>query len=115
MLEAFAGNAVPAFVDSLVDVSGVADSVQQGGDADFVSLFGGADEVVERDVETAPDIPELLLHLVAVCERFELFLEGLLVDVERVLVVTHEEVGVFSGETLVASDDVGGDLLVGRP
>ena len=80
-----------------------------------VPRLGRADEVVERDVEPAPDVAELRLHAVAVRERLLAELARLAEDVLRVLVVAHDEVDVEAGQPLVARDDVGGDLLVGRP
>ena len=76
---------------------------------------GGADEVVERDVEPLPDVAEHPLHLVAVGQRIlALLLARRAEHVLRVLVVPHQETGVVAGQPLVARDDVGGDLLVGR-
>ncbi len=62
-----------------------------------VARLGGADEVVERDVEAAPHRAELALHPVAVRERVQPLLARTLVDVLRVLVVAHQEMGVDTG------------------
>src|SRR4029077_8964923 len=57
---------------------------------------------------------EDLLHLVAVPQRPQPFLHGLAEDVLGVLVVAHQKARVGPREPLVARDDVGRDLLVGR-
>src|SRR2546425_3922608 len=115
LLELFAADAVPAFVHALVNVAGIVDALRDLGDTGLVPRFGRADEVVEGDVETLPRGPEPLLHLVAVRERIEALLDRLLVHVLRMLVAAHQETRVEAREALVARDDVGAHLLVGRP
>ena len=114
LLEGLAGHAVPAFVVSLVDVAPVVAGLRQLLDRRAMARLGRADEVVERDVELLPDRTKLLFHLVAVFERIHAPFERALVDVLRVLVVAHQEMRLAPRETLVAGDDVGGDLLVRR-
>ena len=64
--------------------------------------------------EPPPDVAELLLHPVAVRERVEVSSRALPEHVLRVLVVAHDEADVEARQPLVAGDDVGRDLLVGR-
>src|SRR6185503_19428228 len=54
LLELLAADAVPPLVDALVDVARFVEPLRQLGDADLVAWLGGADEVVERDVEMTP-------------------------------------------------------------
>jgi hypothetical protein len=115
LLELLAADAVPALVNALVDVAGFVEPLRELGDAGPVPRLGGADEVVERDVEVPPGGGELLLHPIAVGERLEPELDRFLEHVLRVLVVPHQEQRLEAAEPLVASDDVGAHLLVRRP
>src|SRR5262249_25310372 len=105
----------PPLVDAFVDVARVVDALRQIRHADAMPRLGRSDEVVERDVQPRPRLPELLLHPIAVDERIEPLLDRLLVDVLRVLVVAHQEARLEPAEALVAGNDVGTHLLVGRP
>src|SRR6476659_11431965 len=48
--------AVPAFVLSLVDVAAIAHAPPQGLRGRLVTRFGGANEVVVRDIQHRPDV-----------------------------------------------------------
>ena len=113
LFEGFAGNAVPALVGAFVEIAGVADGDEEFLDRGAVALLGGADELVEGDVQLRPDAAEDFLHPFAVVERVEPLLGGLPAHIQRVLVGAHEEVGVVSGGAPEAGDHIGGDLLVG--
>src|SRR6185295_8188087 len=78
LLELLAADAVPAFVDALVDVTRVVNALRDVAGADLVPRLGGADEIVERDVETRPRRPEHLFHLIAVGQRIETLFDRLL-------------------------------------
>ena len=114
-LERLARDAVPPLVVAVIDVAGVGQSRDQGRHAGPVARLRRADEVVERDVEPRPDVTERLLHVVAEGERLDTQLASALEDVLRVLVVAHHEAGLDAAQPLVAGDDVGRNLLVGRP
>src|SRR5690606_3071026 len=115
LLEGLAGHAIPALVDAFVDVARLAAPAHQLLDRGAMARLSRTDEVVERDVEALPCRPELLLHPVAVRHGLEAELARLLEDVLRVFVVTHDEPRLEAHETTVPGDDVGGNLLVGRP
>ncbi len=100
---------------AFVDVAGSGHAADELLHAGPVPRLGRPDEIVERQVQPLPDLEELLRHTVAVRARILAVLARLLVDVLRVLVVAHHEMGLEPGEPLVARDDVGGDLLVRRP
>lgn len=68
-----------------------------------------SNEVVERDPQAAPGLPELLLHLIAIDNQIQAGLGGLLEHVLGVFVVAHHEARVEAGQPLVAGDDVSGD------
>ena len=114
LLERFARHAVPAFVHALVDVARVPRPFEQCLHRAHVAALGRPDEVVEGNVQARPDGTELHLHPVAVCERVEVQLTRFAEDVLRVLVIAHHEADIEPRQPLVAGDDVGGDLLVGR-
>ena len=114
LLELLAADAVPPLVDALENVAGVPQTPRQFRDTGFVTRLGGADEIVERHVQTRPRVPELLLHLVAVGQRVEPGFHRLLEHVLGMLVIPHQEARVDAAEPLVARDDVGADLFVGR-
>ena len=65
LLKPFARDAIPAFVRALVEVPGVGDLLHQGSNPEPVSLFRRSDEIVVRNIKTAPDATKRLLHLVA--------------------------------------------------
>ena len=77
-------------------------------------LVAGADEVVERHVEALPHLAEHALHFVAVGERILPLLDRFAKDVLRVLVVTHQKMGIEARQAAVARNDIGGDLFVSR-
>ena len=114
LLERLARDAVPPFVEPLVHVARFDEARHQRRDPGAVARLRRPDEVVERDVETAPDLPEHRLHFVAERQRLDAQLARLGVDVLRVLVVAHQKAGLDAAQPLVAGDHVGGDLLVGR-
>ncbi len=113
-LERLARLAVPALVEALVEIAVGADLLRHRLHGDAMARLRGADEVVERDVEPRPDVAEDGGHLVAVDQRIEALLARLAVDVQRMLVEPHQEMGLDAAQPLVAGDDVGRDLLVGR-
>ena len=115
LLELLAADAVPAFVDALVDVAGVVDALHEIGDPRLVPRLRGADEIVERNVEPPPRRAEHILHPVAVRQRIQPFLARLLEHVLRMFVVPHQEQRIEAAEPLVPRDDVGAHLLVRRP
>ena len=73
LLERFAGDAVPPFVVSFVDVAGLRHPPHELLYPGLVSGFGCPDEVVERDIEAAPDLDEFDGHAIAV--RLRIFTE----------------------------------------
>ena len=115
LLELFATDAVPAFVDAFVDVAGAVNPPRQIGHSGLVPRLRGPDEIVERDVEAPPRLPELRLHTIAVRERIQPLFGGLFEHVLRVLVVPHEEACVEPAKAFVSRDHVGAHLLVRGP
>ena len=113
LFEGFAADAVPTFVDTLVDVAGFVDPLCKGRDARLVARLGRSDEIVERDVQTLPGPTEFLLHLIAIGERIEAFFRGFLEHVLRVFVVAHQKPRFEAAQSPVTRDHVGRDLLVG--
>ncbi len=115
LLEALAADAIPALVRALEQVVGILlpHRVEDRAHAGVMTLLRRADEIVERDVQRLPPFAELRLHPVAPRERREPFLLRAFRDVQRVLVVPHQEPDVEAGEPLVARDHVRGDLFVG--
>ena len=115
LLERFAPDAVPAFVDAFVDVaarrrSACAISVTP-------ALWRGSVVRMKSSNETSSCAhvrAELLLHPIAVRERIEPLLDRAPEHVLRVLVVAHQETRLEAAQPLVAGDDVGADLLVRR-
>ena len=114
LLERLARDAVPPFVEPLVDVARLDQARDERRHAAPVAIFRSPDEVVEGNVQPPPDVPERGLHPVAEGQRREPLLARALVHVLRVLVVSHQEPRIEAGEPLVARDDVGGHLLVRR-
>ena len=115
LLERLTRDAVPPFVEPLVDIAGCTDAADEFLHACPVPRLGRPDEVVEGEVETPPDVEELSRHPIAIGQRlFAQFLR-LAEDVLRVFVVPHHEVHVEAGQPLVTRDHVGGNLLVRRP
>ena len=114
-LESLARHAVRSLVEAVVQISPVGNAPDHLGHGHAVARFRCPDEVIERDVEPGPDLPELPLHPVAVGERVETGFAGAAEHVLRVLVVAHQEMGVHTLEALVPCNDVRGDLLVRRP
>src|SRR3984893_14370353 len=94
LLERFAPDAIPALVHTFVDVAGVENAPGDLDDPGLVARLGRANEVVERDVQAAPGVAELALHLIAVGQRVESLLDRRLEHVLRVLVVSHQEPGL---------------------
>ena len=107
LLELLAADAVPALVHAFVDVAGVVEPLDQGGDALGMPRLGRPDEIVERDVEVLPGPAEFVLHPVAVGQRIEPLFHRALVHVLRMLVVPHQETGLEAAQPFVAGDDVG--------
>ncbi len=108
-----AGDAVLALVEIELDVAGVVAALQQFGDADLVTLLGGADEVVVGDVQL---LPRLLIQrgdrVGEVLRRQAGGLGGLL-HLLAVLVGAREEVHVVAEQAVPASDRVADDGGVG--
>jgi hypothetical protein len=114
-LERLAADAIPAFVGAFVDIAVVETRLRHRLHGREMPLpIGGADEIVEREVEPLPHAAKDLLHLVAVRERILPRLGSLAKHVLRVLVVAHQEMGVEARQAAVSRDDVGGDFFVGR-
>ncbi len=114
-LEGFTRVAIPTLVLALVNVTGVENALKECLHRGSVARLGGPNEIVERDVELCPDVFEFRLHRVAVGEWLDAELLRLLEHVERVLVVSHDEVRFVTVETLESGDDVGGHFLVSGP
>src|SRR4030095_4168117 len=70
-LERLARLAVPALVETLVEIAVGGDLVRQRLPGDAMTRLRGADEVVERDVEPRPHVAEDRRHLIAVDQRIE--------------------------------------------
>ena len=115
LLEGLARLAVPAFVIALEDVARRRHPAHELLNARLVARLCRADEIVEGNVQTLPDIEELQGHAIAIRERILAELARLAEHVLRVLVVAHHEMGLDAAEPLVPRDHVGGDLLVRRP
>ena len=114
LFEGFTRDAIPPFVESLVDVATLVTDLRELLHCRPMPRLRRPDEIIERDIQLFPNGPELLLHLIAVGERIHAALEGSPVDVLRVLVVAHQEMRLDSGESLVAGNDVRRDLFVRR-
>jgi hypothetical protein len=115
-LELLAADAVRPLVGAFVHVAVVEARLNQLLDArEMPPAIRGADEVVVRDVERAPDLAKDLLHLVAIGERILPLLLGALEDVLRVLVVPHQEPRGVALQAVIPRDHVSGDLFVGGP
>src|SRR5262249_7274402 len=76
--------------------------------------LAGLYEVVVADIESAPDLLELPGHVVAVGLGVLFQLGGALGDLDRVLVVAHEEVDAQPLHAAIAGPHVGADLLERR-
>src|SRR5439155_5287454 len=112
LLECLAADAVPALVESFVDVPRRDDAAHELLDRRPMPRLRCPDEVVVRDVEPIPHLTELALHPIAVRERIEPLLARLPVHVLGMLVVAHHEQRLAPGQPLVAGDHVRRDLLV---
>src|SRR5215217_4815408 len=105
--------AVPAGVGGFVDVAvglGAGEKLLRGAG---MARLGGTYEGVDRDIEGVPSSAEGCLHAVGPLLRGDAVVSGGAEDVLAVLVETHAEGGVVAEETVVASDDIGGDFLQG--
>ena len=65
----FVGNAVLAGVRALVNVAIVANAAEQFLHAFFVTLFGGADEIIVRDSHPLPELAEFQRNLIGILLR----------------------------------------------
>ena len=121
VVERLAARAVPAgvlpAVDRVLAVGGLRldEARPERQDAALVALLGGADEVVELDVEALPERPELGRDLVAVLDLGNPLLAGDALDVLAVLVGARQEEGVVPREPARPRHHVGGDGRVRVP
>src|SRR5262249_46092287 len=105
--------AIPAFVGPLVDVPVVEHCLYKLLAADVVALLAGLNEVVVADLQGTPDLLELTGHVVHVLLRVAAQLGRPAGDLDRVLVVAHQEVDVVTLHAAVAGLHVGAELLEG--
>src|SRR5262249_20452622 len=112
-LERLAALAVPALVGAAVNMPVIVYFLYEFTAALVVARLAGLDEVVVADFEGLPDLLELPGHVVAVGLRAQAEFAGLPLDLDRVLVVAHQEVDVKTLHAAVAGLDVGAELLEG--
>ncbi len=105
--EALAADAVPAFVFCAVDFVAVVEILQHFLNDDFVTLFGGADEIVVGDFETLPQLLEADNGLVALLLRRQSVFIGGLLDLLAVFVGAGQEPGRGAEKAVIAGEHVG--------
>jgi hypothetical protein len=81
LLERFAGDAVPPFVRALVDITRIERPLHERLHRPGVPRLGSADEIVERQVQPAPDRAKLRLHAIAVGDGIDAGLTRLAIHV----------------------------------
>ena len=110
----FLGHAVPAVVGALVEVAGLLHALPEVLHGVVLALLGGADEVVVRDLELAPEVlEEGRLGVAPLLRGHTMGCRGLR-DLLAVLVHAREELDVIARRAAVARLDVAEDGRVGR-
>ena len=114
-VERLAGRAVPALVRGRVEVARRVDAPDDLLDAHAVPRLGRADEVVVRDPELFPEVPERRRVAVGDDDRRDAFLLRDLLDVLAVLVGAGQEAHVLAREAEIAGERVRDDRRVEVP
>jgi len=104
--ERLVGRKVPALVLPLVYITGVGDAADDLGHRILVAGFGGADEVVVRDLEGLPQGVIARDHAVGELNRFDALLAGRLLDLLPVLVGAGEKTNIGAREPFVTGKDI---------
>ena len=108
------GHAVPAVIGALVKVAGLLHALPEVLHGVVLALLGGADEVVVRNLELAPEVLEEGSLEVAPLLWGHAVLGRGLGDLLAVLVHAREELDVVAGCATIARLDVAEDGRVGR-
>ncbi len=114
-VERLAGRAIPALVRGRVEVARRVDAPDDLLDAHAVPRLGRADEVVVRDPELSPEVPERRRVAVGHDDRRDAFLLRDLLDVLAVLVRAGQETHVLAREAEIAGERVRDDRGVEMP
>jgi hypothetical protein len=113
--ERFLAGGIETFVFRFVEMAGGVELREDRLNDRFVAVFGGANEIVIRELEAGGETFPVLGEVVAVLLRvFALGVGGLL-DLLAVFVKAREEKGLSAEGGLDAGDDVRNHLFIGMP
>ena len=114
-VERLTGCAIPALVRGGIQVARRVDESDDLLDAHAVPRLGRADEIVVRDPELSPEVPERRRVAVGDDDRGDAFLLRDLLDVLAVLVGAGQETHVLAREAEIAGERVRDDRGVEMP
>jgi hypothetical protein len=111
--ESLASITIPAFIAAFVNVTCIKNLLDESLATSMMPWLGGLDEIIETDIERAPDLLKLICHVIAVRLRFLLKLGGSPGNLDGIFVITHEEENFPAMHTLKTSLNISANFFKG--